>query len=66
MALDHLLAQLVEAAEQDGRTVEEVAQMALARLTEQTPEAASEQDGHTMASQEGAKILEFRPRKVSA
>ncbi|MER6446305.1 hypothetical protein [Streptomyces venezuelae] len=56
-----LPAQIIQAAEQSGRTVEEVAQTALAHLTEQAPEAVSEQDGLTTATPEGAKNIAFRP-----
>ena len=62
LALDHLVAQLAAVAEQDGRTVE---QLVLDHLAGQTGETSAEQDGHTMATHEGAKIIEFRPRKVS-
>ncbi|MET9690120.1 site-specific integrase [Streptomyces sp. NPDC006514] len=64
LALEALLTQIVKAAEQEGRTVEEVAQAALARLTERAPEAVPEQDGLTTATPEGATIIAFRPRLV--
>ncbi len=60
LALDHLVAQIVEAAERDGRSVEDLAQMALAQLAGRTG-AAAEQDGHATGTQDGAKIIEFRP-----
>lgn len=66
LALDHLVAQIIAAAEQDGRSVEELAQMALARVVEQPVERAANQDGHTTATHEDAKIIEFRPRRVPA
>jgi hypothetical protein len=62
LALDHLVAQLAAVAEKDGRTVE---QLVLDHLAGRTSETTAEQDGHTMATHEGAKIIEFRPRKVS-
>ncbi|MEV8476760.1 tyrosine-type recombinase/integrase [Streptomyces sp. NPDC051173] len=66
VALDHLVAQIVEAAEQDGRTVEQLAQVALAQLAERTVDATANQDGHTTATHEGAKIIAFRPRRIPA
>ncbi|WP_406321081.1 tyrosine-type recombinase/integrase [Streptomyces sp. NBC_00519] len=66
VALDHLVAQILAAAEQDGRPVEEVAQMALAHVAGQPAEAVSNHDGHTTATHEGAKVIAFRPRRVPA
>ncbi|MFD7288958.1 hypothetical protein [Streptomyces sp. NPDC059863] len=63
LALDHLVAQIVEAAERDGGSVEDLAQMALAQLSGST-EAAHEHDGHAAGTQGTAKIIEFRPRRV--
>ncbi|MFK0289967.1 tyrosine-type recombinase/integrase [Streptomyces sp. NPDC090442] len=67
VTLDHLVAQIVEAAALDGRTVEDIAQQALAHLAQQQPAAAiPEPDGHAAGTQDGAKIIAFRPRKISA
>ncbi|WP_411146402.1 hypothetical protein [Streptomyces sp. x-80] len=65
MALDHLVARIAEAAERDGRSVEDLAQMALAQLAGPT-EAAPEHDGHATGTQDSAKIIAFRPRRVPA
>lgn len=65
-AIDHLVAKVLEAAERDGRTVEEFAQSALARLAEGGSESVGNSDGHTTATHEGAKIIAFRPRRVPA
>jgi len=61
LALDHLVAQLAAVAEQDGRTVE---QLVLDHLAGRTGETAAEQDGHTRATHEDAKIIAFRPRSA--
>ncbi|MEU7163164.1 site-specific integrase [Streptomyces morookaense] len=66
LTLDHLLAKIVETAGQNSRTVEQVAQMALDHLAEQAAEATAEQDGHATGTQDGAKIIAFRPRHISA
>ncbi|MBT2466541.1 site-specific integrase [Streptomyces sp. ISL-66] len=63
--LDQLVARIVDAAEHDGRPVEELARSALAHLAEGAAEAP-EQDGLTTASHEGAKIIAFRPRLIGA
>ncbi|MFD9069468.1 tyrosine-type recombinase/integrase [Streptomyces lasiicapitis] len=66
MAIDHLVAKILEVAEQEGRTVEEFAPTALARLAGQDDESVGNSNGHTMATHVGAKIIEFRPRRVPA
>ncbi|MEV7441020.1 tyrosine-type recombinase/integrase [Streptomyces sp. NPDC091204] len=63
--LDQLVARIVDAAEHDGRPVEELARLALAHLAE-GPAEVPEQDGLTTASHEGAKIIAFRPRLIGA
>ncbi|RLU85907.1 site-specific integrase [Streptomyces griseocarneus] len=65
-AVDRLIAQILTAAEQDGRTVEEIAQMALAHVAGQAAEAVANTDGHATGTQDGAKIIAFRPRRVPA
>ncbi|MFD7065974.1 tyrosine-type recombinase/integrase [Streptomyces sp. NPDC059913] len=64
LGIDHLLAKIVEAAQQDGRTAEEVMQLTLDRLSGRTP--VSDTDGHAMGTHEGAKIIEFRSRLTRA
>ena len=44
--------------------LDQVANLATDTLVSDIAEAAVEQDGHTTATHEGAKIIEFRPRKV--
>ncbi|MFJ6748322.1 hypothetical protein ACIQNI_09050 [Streptomyces sp. NPDC091266] len=66
MAPDHLVAQIVEAAERDGGPVEDPARRARAQLAGQTVEAVANQDGPTTATHDDAKIIEFRPRRVGA
>ncbi|WKK26900.1 site-specific integrase [Streptomyces olivoreticuli] len=66
MAIDHLVAQIFAAAGEGGRTVEEITQTALAHLAGQAADAVANQDGHATGTQNGAKIIEFRPRRVPA
>lgn len=66
LAIDHLIAKILEAAEQDDRTVEELVETALAHITEQADKSVGNPNGHTTATHEGAKIIEFRPRRVPA
>ncbi|EPH40315.1 site-specific integrase [Streptomyces aurantiacus] len=65
-AVDRLIAQIMAAAEQDGRPVEEVARMALAHVSGRAVEPVADTDGHATGTQEDAKIIAFRPRRVPA
>ncbi|MFE6689664.1 tyrosine-type recombinase/integrase [Streptomyces sp. NPDC057743] len=65
-AIDRLIAQITAAAEQGERPVEEVVQLALAHVAGQAAEPVANTDGHATGTHEGAKIIEFRPRRVPA
>lgn len=65
-AIDLLIAKVMEAAERDGRTVEELVQLAVSNLSVPSGDEPTERNGHTPATHEGATIIEFRPRRVPA
>ncbi|RAJ61709.1 phage integrase family protein [Streptomyces sp. Amel2xB2] len=52
--------------EKEQAALDEIATLATDKLVADIAEAAVEHDGHTTATHEGAKIIEFRPRKVRA
>ncbi|MFC5214333.1 tyrosine-type recombinase/integrase [Streptomyces coerulescens] len=65
-SVEALVAQILEAVNGDGPTIEQALRAELARLDEQNGIAVANTDGHAMGTQEGAKIIAFRPRPVRA
>ncbi|MFF4454966.1 tyrosine-type recombinase/integrase [Streptomyces goshikiensis] len=65
-SVEALIIQILEATKRDGQTIEQTLRAELARLGEQNGTAVAKTDGHARGTQEGAKIIEFRPRPVRA
>lgn len=65
-SIDLLVAKILEAAERDGRTVEELVRAAVSGLSGSGDNEPTERNGHTRATHEGAQIIAFRPRRVPA